>query len=333
MLDLPDHWVWDFWLTHDGGRFHIFFLKAPRNLAHPDRRHHSASVGHAVSSDLTTWTPVSDALSSQIRPAYDDLAVWTGSVVADPTGGWRMFTTGISVAEHGLVQRIGVSWSPDLLRWRRDPRPLLEADPRWYATRETGQPTTHWRDPWVFHAGDNWHMLATAKSATTQTAVVAHAVSPDLVTWNVRPPITRPSRRFSWAEVVSVTTVQGRWALTFSCMSHEMPNDAPGSGGVWSLPVPETAFLDPDGGPEMMLDLDRAVRLTSEELYAGKPVPLGDGDACFLAFRHHDERRAFVGGLIDPIGLGWLPDGSGLRLDHESPPPRPRETHPASHET
>src|SRR6516165_6483798 len=29
MLDLPDHWVWDFWVTRAQGTFHGFFLKAP----------------------------------------------------------------------------------------------------------------------------------------------------------------------------------------------------------------------------------------------------------------------------------------------------------------
>ena len=56
-LRLPDKWVWDFWLVRDGER-------APRLLpagaavarATAELRHHNASIGHAVSSDLRSWT-------------------------------------------------------------------------------------------------------------------------------------------------------------------------------------------------------------------------------------------------------------------------------------
>jgi beta-fructofuranosidase len=225
-----------------------------------------------------------------------------------------MFTTGISVADDGRVQRIGTSWSPDLITWQREPAPILEADERWYATQETGQRETHWRDPWVFQAGGIWHLVATAKSVMTGTAVVAHAVSSDLVRWEIRPPLSLPSRRFAWAEVITVMPVLGRWALVFSCMSDQMPHDPPSAGGVWSVPVPEWAFTTVDDYPEPILNLDDAVRLTSGHLYAGRPVTIGDHEARFLAFRHHDAAGRFVGGVIDPLELEWLADGSGLRL-------------------
>ena len=231
MLDLPDQWVWDFWVTRVQGTFHGFFLQAPRALGDPERRHRNTSVGHAMSADLTIWSVLPDAVVPQRRPAFDDLAVWTGCVVADPAGGWRMFTTGISVADHGLVQRIGASWSPDLIEWRREPEPVLEADERWYATRENGHRETHWRDPWVFPAGGIWHLVATAKSAAAGTAVVAHAVSSDLVGWEIRPPLSLPSRRFAWAEVITVMPVLGRWALVASRMPDQMLHDPPGAGG------------------------------------------------------------------------------------------------------
>ena len=74
MLDLPDHWVWDYWGADDGARRHLFFLKAPRSLGDPDLRHRNASVGHAVSEDLQTWSPVADALLPAPSPAFDDPA-------------------------------------------------------------------------------------------------------------------------------------------------------------------------------------------------------------------------------------------------------------------
>ncbi|MGN6250779.1 MAG: hypothetical protein ACTHNS_03075 [Marmoricola sp.] len=313
MLDLPEDWVWDFWCCRDDdGRHHAFFLKAPRSLGDPDLRHWHATAGHAVSDDLVTWTRLPDALDPQPVPAFDDAAIWTGCVVRAPEGDWRMFTTGLSADGDMRVQRIGVATSADLVTWQRSPAASVQADPRWYATVETGARETPWRDPFVLRAADGWHLLATAQDVQTGGAVIAHAVSRDLATWSVRAPITQPSKRFGHAEVVSVAVVEDRPVLLFSCLSDRMAHDPEGAGGVWALPLPALDELL-DGGPETMLDLDRAVRVTSEDLYVGRLVP-GDDGLRFLAFHHRDEHGAFVGGIIDPLEVAWLPDGSGLRL-------------------
>jgi beta-fructofuranosidase len=222
-----------------------------------------------------------------------------------------MFTTGLSHAEAGKVQRIGIQTSDDLANWRRSATAVLEADPRWYATVGSGSTETHWRDPWVLYAGGSWHLLATARSLETATAVVAHAVSPDLASWEVLPPLTAASRRFAWAEVVSVVHFDGRWAMVFSCLSDQMPADEPGSGGIWSLPLPESALARPAGEPP--LDLDQAVRLTTEDLYAGRVVQTA-GRPVLLAFRYHDAAGRLIGGIIDPVPVRWLADGTGLEL-------------------
>lgn len=134
MFGLADHWVWDFWLADDGTAWHLFFLKAPRSLGDPDLRHRHASVGHAVSRDQVSWTPLPDALDPAPAGAFDDLAVWTGAVVRGDDGVWRMFHTGIARAEDGRVQRTGRATSSDLVSWTRQDGPdfPLEADGRWY---------------------------------------------------------------------------------------------------------------------------------------------------------------------------------------------------------
>ena len=100
MLSLPDKWIWDFWLADDGTAYHLFFLQAPRG-GDPDLRHANPSVGHAVSTDLTTWQVVGDALRPSAEPAFDDLAIWTGSVVRGDDGVWYLFYTGRSRADKG----------------------------------------------------------------------------------------------------------------------------------------------------------------------------------------------------------------------------------------
>ena len=129
MLRLEDHWVWDSWhVQDDSGLRHVFFLRASRALLDPDRRHHRASIGHAVSTDLRSWRLVADALVPADAPSWDDLATWTGSIVRGPDDRWYLFYTGVSRAEQGLVQRIGLATSDDLLVWHRHgTRPLARA--------------------------------------------------------------------------------------------------------------------------------------------------------------------------------------------------------------
>ena len=97
-----DRWVWDFWLVADQGLWHMFYLHAPQTPNDPDQRHFSASIGHAVSRDLRSWGEQSIALRPGALGAWDDMATWTGSVVADLRGGWAMLYTGIAT---GMVQR------------------------------------------------------------------------------------------------------------------------------------------------------------------------------------------------------------------------------------
>ncbi len=320
MLDLDEDWVWDFWTADDGERYHLFFLHAPRSLGDPDLRHTHASIGHAVSEDLSTWRRLDDALAPQPEPAYDDLATWTGSVVRGDDGLWRMFTSGIARAEGGRVQRIGVSTSPDLLAWSRVRDALPEADDRWYHLRPAGAEDRvadqHWRDPFVIRdAAGLWHLYLTAQVPPPDReggghGVVGHAVSTDLLDWQVTAPLSAPTGRFDQLEVISLAQLDGRWALLFSCLATEMPGAQAGAGGVWSVPV---------AGPGAPVDVGAAVRLTSEDLYVGRLVTRRDGTAVFLAFENRDAAGHFSGGVIDPVDVGWRSDGVGLELRGDAP--------------
>src|SRR5690606_29346203 len=160
-LALPDRWVWDFWFAHDGDDVHVFYLQAPRALGDPDRRHHNATIGHAVSRDLRTWEVLPDALGPGDGEEFDSLATWTGSVMRHD-GVWHRFYTGVSTAEGGAVQRVGLATSPDLLTWTKQGL-LLEADDRWYERLHPGVREEAWRDPWVWHepTDGRFHMLLT----------------------------------------------------------------------------------------------------------------------------------------------------------------------------
>ena len=308
MLRLAPSWVWDFWFADDGDRFHLFFLKASRALVDPDRRHLRASIGHAVSGDLRTWTELADALVPADSPAADDLATWTGSVLRAPDGRWRMFYTGVDRAGRGLRQRIFGAVSDDLMTWQRlDDGPLCEADLRWYGDLDVEVwPDQAWRDPWVFERPEGgWQMLVTARAREgdpSARGVVGQAVSADLDTWEVGPPLSRPDAGFGQLEVLQVAEVEGRWVLIWSCQTGELSRqrqEAGDVGGIWAVNC---------ASPTGPFDISQAYLLHDQSLYVGRLVQDRSGAWQLLAF-HNLVPDGFGGEITDPMPVAWGPDG------------------------
>jgi hypothetical protein len=305
MLRLAASWVWDFWIVDDGEQFHLFYLKASRALLDPHRRHWRATIGHATSTDLTTWTEHADALVADDAPAVDDLATWTGSVVRDENGRWRMFYTAVDRSAAGLQQRITSVVSDDLFVWHREPdRQVLEPDARWYETAKARLwPDQAWRDPWVFGEPGDWHMLITARANhgdPDNRGVIGHATSADLTTWTVQPPRSQPGAGFGQLEVVQTLVVDGTPVGIFSCLRAELSADRLASdpvGGVWAFPADSLA------GP---FDTADAYRFTDEQLYVGRLVQDRAGRWQFLAFRNDDGAGGFVGEITDPQPVAWV---------------------------
>ncbi|TDN91647.1 family 43 glycosylhydrolase [Microbacterium sp. BK668] len=309
MFDLPGSWVWDFWFADDGDRYHLFFLYASRALGDPEARHYRASIGHAVSTDLVSWTQVPDALVRSDAPAFDDLATWTGSVVRHPDGTWFLFYTGSTLDRSGKnIQRIGYATSPDLEVWTKAAAPVLEAAGPWYETLDSGAwHDEAFRDPWVFPdpEGDGWHMLVTARAAEGPfdgRGVIGHAWSPDLRTWELRPPLSAPSADgFGQLEVMQVEVVDGRPVLLFSCLAdHSTPSRQGARAGTWA--VPADSVLGP-------FPMDAAYPVTDERLYVGRLLQRrDDGRWLLFAFRNAGEDGRFVGGVSDPMPVAWRGD-------------------------
>jgi beta-fructofuranosidase len=302
MLRLEDHWIWDSWhAQEENGRRHVFFLRASRALLDPDRRHQHASIGHAVSTDLRSWRLVADALVPADEPSWDDLATWTGSVVRGPGQRWYLFYTGVSRAEHGLKQRIGLAVSDDLIAWRRyGSHPLLEPDPRWYETLDlTCWYEQAWRDPWVFPDpyGDGWHMLITARSragAADSRGVVGHARSHDLVSWTVGPPSSNSSG-FGHLEVPQVAVVDGQALLLFC--TNAIGRERNTSERIWYAVGPTIT------GP---WDLTSARPFPHPTLYAARIVTDIDGAPALIGFLDNVD-GVFAGELSDPMAVRYDP--------------------------
>ena len=304
MLRLPDSWIWDFWIADTGIEFHVFFLRASRALHDPHRRHLRASVGHAVSVDLIEWRLLPDAIVHSDVPAWDDLAIWTGSVLRGSDGRWRMFYTGLSHADAGMVQRIGVATSTDLMTWVTPGKPDVVSDPRWYEQLDDGiHDHVAWRDPWVFAdpAGDGWHMLITARARFgphDDRGVLGHAWSSDLESWMVRPPRSDPGAGFDQLEVPQVAEVDGRHVLLFSCLAADAAPSRrrSGPGGSWAL-----AVADPVG----RYDVGAARLLVDDRFYSARLVRDRAGQWQMLAFHLREADGSFDGRLSDPMPVRW----------------------------
>ncbi|WP_116996645.1 glycosyl hydrolase family 32 [Desertimonas flava] len=304
MLRLADRWVWDFWCVADGADVHLFYLQADRALGDADQRHWNSSIGHAVSRDLRGWTVLPDALAPSPGPAWDDYTVWTGNVVRGPDR-WHLLYTGTSRAESGLVQRVGHAVSDDLIAWERvgDGR-AFELDDRWYETLDTSiWHDQAWRDPVVVHVDGVWNALVTARLPTgerSERGTIGRATSPDLTTWEVRPPLSGPTP-FGHLEIPDVIELDGRWFLLFSSARGSVPAEGHAGTDPGTYVVPSTA------GPLGPWDWDRLHLILDEGWYGAKLVtPPSSTDRparpVALAWREHDD-HGFGGWISDPMAV------------------------------
>lgn len=312
MLRLDDDWIWDSWIADDGDLYHLFFLTAPRALADPGKRHTRARIAHATSTDLIEWRYLGETLSAD-PGGWDDLALWTGSVVRAPDGSWLMFYTAINT-RHGHVlrdQRIGVARSEDLHTWHRvTDRPIVEVDTRWYKSLpEDPRASETWRDPFVFAdpAGDGWRMLITARAKDADPnddGVLAEARSADLISWEVGPPVSEPGAGFGQLEVPQVRLVDGTPTMVFTCHPQEQTAERIERSGeycTWSLTG------DSLTGP---WKIDRAQPFVEEPaLFAAPLVQQRDGSWAMVGFRNLESAGVFDFEIVDPIPVE-LHDGS-----------------------
>jgi beta-fructofuranosidase len=306
MLRLEHRWVWDFWLAQTRGAFHVFYLQAPKTLGHEALRHKNASIGHAVSEDLISWTVLRDAIGPGPAEEWDDLATWTGSVV-EHDGSWYMLYTGVSTVDGGLVQKIGLATSPDLVIWTKHyANPVMVADTRWYEELDpTAWGEQAWRDPWLVRDPDGrgFHALITARAAQGPVdgrGVIGHATSDDLVSWTVQPPLSEPGE-FGHLEVPQVEVVDGAAVFIFSVAANDVSKRR-----RLRQTVATATYICPGRSLLGPFDLTAAQPVAAPHLYAGRLVRRRDGSWVMLGFVDTDAEGRFVGEIGDPIPVGQL---------------------------
>jgi beta-fructofuranosidase len=326
--DMPfipaDRYIWDFWIAprDPGEPYHLFFLQAPRTIAHPDLRHKMATVGHAVSHDLRAWELLPTALEPGPAGAWDDQAIWTGSVFRH-NDTYYFFYSALHSAG-GWNQKIGLATSSDLVNWTRyGHNPILEADARWYEKDTPTSPVGEaCRDPFVVrvtndaeHPDGLFYMFFTARANSGPfdgRGVIGLARSTDLLHWEQLPPVT-PIGLYHHLEVPQVLYLDGRYYLFFCTNAHSSARKtAHGIDAEWS----GTHYLIADQltGPYQPVDDPPLLADRNGTYYAGRVVDDPDGRPVFLAWRQWDVHGAFVGGISDPAPVHMMPDGR-LRID------------------
>jgi beta-fructofuranosidase len=314
-LALNDKWIWDFWLARNGGDWHVYFLMADKSLGDPELRHRHVTQGHATSRDLVDWTYLGPCLMPSEEPAWDDWTTWTGSVVQGQDGVWHLFYTGTTHADGGLKQRIGQATSRDMHNWERVGSGLcLDISGPDYEEYTPG----HWhdramRDPWVMKDpdGEGWLMYFTARvpgiAEPNAGGSIGFAISPDLNTWTIQPPVYRGGM-FGQMEVPQVVEVDGKWYCLF-CTGAQHWSEAYKAFNPQS-PVSGSHYLvadDPRGpwrvAPGPFLDGANPCRR-----YAGKLVRADDG-LKLMGFIATTPEQHFVGAISDPIPVSVDADG------------------------
>ena len=298
-------WVWDFWLTRDNATWHMFHLQAPADV-HPDERHWHASIGHAASEDLTNWTTLGTALEPGPNGAWDALTLWTGSVLRHRNGRWLMAYTGLRRERDVPVERIGLAWSDDLLKWEKDPaNPIVESDPRWYEEPGCTNWAHGWRDPYLVETSEGYAMLISARTRSGdpyRRGSIALASSPDAHSWTVHEPVEGTTGLVAQLEVPHLVDVGGDTLLVVSTDTDgPWPRNEPGHDrAVGTATIRGRGSTGPFDGSLDLLDVNAG-------RYAGRLIEDG-GRLRYLAFDDAPS-GAFRGGVTQPIDVSLGADG------------------------
>jgi len=317
MLQLEDKWVWDFWFARDGADYHMFFLQADKSLGDPDLRHWNVSIGHAVSRDLYQWQLMPDAL----RPtqgndeAPDSYTTWTGCVIRHRSE-WLMYYTGTMRAEKGLVQRVCLARSADLIDWsKHSGNPLVALDTQWYDGLKLAYwHDASWRDPWVFKDAHRelYHMLVTCRvnrGAPDGRGAIGYASSTNLLDWRVGEPFLAPGW-YGEMEVPQVECIGGRYYLF--CSVSTRFHSAARLAEPACVPQTGLTYFVSDSllGPWQSLGHGFVAGHAGAGLYASRVVQGPDGDWYLMGFLDKDSAGKFIGRISDPIKLLQAVDGS-----------------------
>ena len=215
--------LWDSWFIKVREEYHVFYLQAIPVNDPEDRHDNAVSIGHAVSEDLIHWKEFPAALERGEGEDWDNLALWTGSVI-EKNNKFYMFYTGRNKSpDIKWIQKTGVATSTDLIHWKKSPlNPILEAGIYYSADNNKNKLNRigAWRDPYVFQhpASKKYYMTLSARDKNRDAeynGCVALAESNDLLHWKILPPVFSPGI-YDEIETTQIIFHKGFYYLFFS---------------------------------------------------------------------------------------------------------------------
>ncbi|MGF1499688.1 MAG: hypothetical protein ACFB8W_23120 [Elainellaceae cyanobacterium] len=336
-------YVWDFWFARQGQTLHLFYLQASKLACayNPKKRHNLASIGHAVLTEYG-WrelTPDQPAFASRSGEHWDNLSIWTGSILKEG-GLYYFFYTArcreapwiTTIFERRRSQNIGVAVSEDLVNWRRTAtsaeKPVI---PNPGETNDFDG--INWHDPSVIKDDTDGKFYAFICAHPQQSlpdagGMVAYATSADLEHWQDEPyRILYRSDEFFLLEVPQVfwrrmNDQSWRLYLLFSPRWSPFFNQPISMGITYyvrSRPIADRSQVSYDRIPWE----PEPARVLAAAAGAGKLLePTLMVHPLFLGFQYGDEGDHFVGMVTDPQWATFAEDGT-LQLSHSDPLAKP----------
>jgi len=246
-----DSHIWDGWITVDRstGLFHRFNLAAPKSAGlqslggNPSQRDRQAYIRYFTSKDGHTWK---DHGSTGI-------AGWSGSAVFNERGRFLFFTE-----KNMSHQRIRLAiW--DGAAFRPLPTSILDPEALAARARKLGYHLGNgdglimaWRDPFVYRANGEWHMLFAAKRRLASGKIVptvGHAVSldPDFQKWKLEKPMNKiPDIGGNHLNgQIELPTVARHGGKTYLFMSHSIVGAGKATRTTRAYTIDESGKLTP----------------------------------------------------------------------------------------
>ncbi|RNI35281.1 glycosyl hydrolase family 32 [Hanamia caeni] len=192
-------------IIHEGV-YHLFHLIIPNH----------DYIAHAVSNDGISWKRVKNALFVGNPGEWDDDMLWTMDVV-EVNGKFEMYYTGLQRRDRGVISRIGLATSDNLLDWEKSEKDIFPISPKGiFYENETDNPRKwlSFRDPFWYKYKNEIYLLVCARSITGPVSrrgcVGLVKITNDVV--ELRPPLVYPMM-YDDIECPCIFELKGRYYI------------------------------------------------------------------------------------------------------------------------
>lgn len=137
------------------GVYHLYHLIIPNH----------DYIAHATSKDGISWNRVNNALFVGNPGEWDDDMLWTMHV-CDEGGKFKMYYTGLQRKDRGIMSRVGIAESDNLVDWKKKPANDFPIAPigKYYETYESNPRTwISFRDPFRIEYKNEVYLLVCAR--------------------------------------------------------------------------------------------------------------------------------------------------------------------------